>query len=112
MMRTTGVLVSLYVLGALQPLSGARAETGGNPGKGLSYAAETCSNCHAILPSQTVSPVAAAPPFKAIADTRGMTETALAVWFRTPHQCMPNLIIKGEDMDDVIAYIVSLRTKR
>lgn len=87
------------------------AETGGDVARGLLYASKQCANCHSVLPMQTVSPVSGAPPFKAIADTRGMTETALAVWFRTPHPTMPNLIIQGEDMDDVIAYIVSLKSK-
>ena len=79
--------------------------------KGLAYAKSTCAGCHAILASQADSPVAAAPPFEAIANTRGMTETALAVWFRTPHATMPNLIIQGEDVANVIAYIMSLRGK-
>lgn len=95
----------------LLPLAPASAETGGDIAKGFAYAGTRCANCHSILPLQSVSPVAEAPPFKAIADTRGMTETALAVWFRTPHPTMPNLIITGEDMDNVIAYIVSLKSK-
>ena len=47
--------------------------------------------------------------FKAIANTPGMTPTALAVWFQTSHPTMPNFILAPEDRDDVIAYIVSLR---
>jgi hypothetical protein len=43
----------------------------------------------------------------------GMTGTALAVWFRTSHpvlpKTMPNLVIEDDDMDNVIAYILSLR---
>lgn len=95
----------------LLPLTPAFAETGGDVAKGLAYASAQCASCHSVLPLQTVSPVAGAPPFKAIADTRGMTETALVVWFRTPHPTMPNLIIAGEDMDNVIAYIISLKSK-
>ena len=79
--------------------------------KGLAYAKSTCAGCHAILASQADSPAVTAPPFEAIANTRGMTETALAVWFRTPHATMPNLIIQGEDVANVIAYIMSLRGK-
>ena len=30
-------------------------------------------------------------------------------WLETPHKPMPNLILKLEDRDDLIAYIVSLR---
>jgi hypothetical protein len=45
-----------------------------------------------------------------------MTGTALAVWFRTSHpvlpKTMPNLVIEDDDMDNVIAYILSLRGRR
>ena len=41
-----------------------------------------------------------------------MTATALAVWLRTPHKSMPNLMIAPQDRNNVIAYIVSLRDDR
>jgi hypothetical protein len=59
-----------------------------------------------------ISPDQHAPTFAAIAETPGMTGTALAVWFRTSHPTMPNLVIQEQDMEDVIAYILSLRTKK
>ncbi len=99
------------VFALLLGITPALAESGGDITRGMAYASERCANCHSVLPSQTVSPVAGAPTFKVIADTRGMTETALVVWFRTPHPTMPNLIVAGEDMDNVIAYIVSLKSK-
>jgi hypothetical protein len=41
-----------------------------------------------------------------------MSVTALTVWSRTSHPTMPNLIIDPSDMDDLIAYIMSLRDRR
>jgi len=38
-----------------------------------------------------------------------MTETALTVWLRTSHPTMPNIIVEPADMDNVIAYILSLK---
>jgi hypothetical protein len=40
-----------------------------------------------------------------------MTAMALTVWFHTSHPTMPNIIIHGEDLDNIIAYILSLRDK-
>jgi hypothetical protein len=40
-----------------------------------------------------------------------MTVTALTVWSRTTHPTMPNLVIEPTDMDDLIAYILSLRDR-
>jgi hypothetical protein len=41
-----------------------------------------------------------------------MTPRALVVWMSTSHPNMPDLIIPPDDMDNVIAYIMSLRTKK
>ena len=58
------------------------------------------------------SPNRQAPPFKQIANTPGMSVTALTVWSRTTHPTMPNLVIDPNDMDDLIAYILSLRERK
>ena len=104
-------VVAAFGLAASMMIVGANAQEDGDIEKGLTYARATCVECHAILPSQKASPIAQAPTFGAVADTPGMTATALVVWFRTPHKSMPNLIIKGDDMANVIAYILSLRGK-
>ena len=49
---------------------------------------------------------------KDIANTKGMTATALRVFLTTSHPKMPNLILAPEQMDNVIAYILSLRERR
>jgi tetratricopeptide (TPR) repeat protein len=83
----------------------------GDPRKGLAYAQEICSTCHNVLRTDAPSPNKQAPPFRKIANTPGMSVTALTVWSRTTHPTMPNLVIAPEDMDDLIAYIVTLRDR-
>ena len=89
----------------------AKAQELGDANMGLRYAERNCVECHAVTPGETLSPNLDAPPFVAVANTPGMTATALAVWFRTPHPTMPNLLIEGEDKDNIIAYILSLKRK-
>jgi tetratricopeptide (TPR) repeat protein len=84
----------------------------GDPRKGLNYARKVCASCHNVLRSDAASPNSRATPFKKIANTPGMSVTALTVWSRTTHPTMPNLIIEPSDMDDLIAYILSLRDQR
>ena len=84
----------------------------GNRDRGLLYAQQICAGCHAVEAQQHLSPLAAATPFQTISEVRGMTEMALRVFFRTPHKNMPNLIVAGEDQDNVIAYILSLKPKQ
>lgn len=81
----------------------------GNPGEGLTYARQACASCHAVAAGKHDSPNAKATSFQRVAESPGFTRTALTVFFRTPHPNMPNLVITGDDADNVIAYILSLK---
>jgi cytochrome c len=52
------------------------------------------------------------PAFRDVANTSGMTATAIRVFLRTSHPKMPNLILTPEETEDVIAYILSLHVPR
>jgi tetratricopeptide (TPR) repeat protein len=84
----------------------------GDADRGLAYARKACAACHNVLRTERPSPNRQAPPFTRIAATPGMSVTALTVWSRTTHPTMPNLVIAPDDMDDLIAYILSLRERR
>jgi hypothetical protein len=57
------------------------------------------------------SPNANAPTFEAIAKIPGMTIMALSAALQTSHRTMPNIVIKGDDRVNVIAYILSLKER-
>jgi len=80
--------------------------------RGLKYASSSCSDCHAVAAGQRVSPNPNAPTFESVANTPGMTEMALNVWLHTSHPSMPNLIIKPDRIDDLAAYIRTLKKKQ
>ena len=82
----------------------------GNAKAGLEFAMEFCSSCHAV--AGDFSPLAAATPFREVAERPGMTGTALAVFLQTSHPTMPNFVLEKQDMFDVIAYIQSLKEDR
>jgi mono/diheme cytochrome c family protein len=76
---------------------------------GHDLARRVCVACHVVdgeRPSQPL--VVGAPAFRDIANTPGMTAMALYVFLTTSHRKMPNLILKPEEMKDIIAYILSL----
>ena len=81
------------------------------PSAGFIYARDTCASCHAIGAGQIASANPAAPTFKSIANTPGMTRMALAAWLRTSHPSMPNFIIESARIDDLSEYIATLQTK-
>jgi len=87
----------------------AAAQDLGNAGVGMEYAERACAECHDVDAGGEISPNPDAPSFQSVADTTGMSPRALVVWLQTSHPTMPNLIVKPNDMDNVIAYIMSLR---
>ena len=64
------------------------------------------------MDNDTVMLFSQVPSFQEVADTIGMTSRALVVWFTTSHPNMPDIIVAPDDMDNVVAYIMSLRTKK
>ena len=80
----------------------------GDPQKGFEYAHAVCARCHAI--SQEPSPDPNATRFRDVANTPGMTPTAIRVWLQSAdHPTMPNIVIEGQDLRDLTAYILSLK---
>ncbi len=102
---TAAAGLAVLVLGSLP----SHADGIGNPARGLEYAQANCAGCHAILKDETESPNPDSPAFAAVAATPGITRTALSVFLQSPHPTMPNLIVEGEDADNLIAYILSLK---
>ena len=112
-MKPRLLIAGCAVLALAAPLV-ARAQgdsSGGNPAAGRAFALETCTPCHLVSPDQLSPRRLAGPPFKAIANTRGMTATALHAFLTTPHPTMPNLILSPQEANNVIAYNVSLRDR-
>ena len=90
-------------------LSSVAAQEADDPQAGAAYyAKQYCAKCHAIA-HEDASPEHTAPRFKDVASTSGMTATALAVWLTTSHPTMPNIVIDPHDMDNVVAFILSLK---
>ncbi len=79
---------------------------------GHAFARNACQPCHAVEAERVPRRIVIGPAFRDVADTSGMTATAIRVFLRTSHPKMPNLILTPEETEDVIAYILSLRVPR
>jgi mono/diheme cytochrome c family protein len=86
------------------------AETG-NATLGFAYAQQTCASCHALGAGEMRSPDARARPFDAIANTPGLTRTALNAWLYSSHTNMPDLIVDPDRVDDLHAYLLTLKRR-
>ena len=89
----------------------ANAQQIGSVQEGRRLAREVCAECHAIDNAASGSTNPNAPTFKVIANTPGMTSAALTVALQTTHVTMPNFVIKGDALQNIIAYILSLKEK-
>jgi mono/diheme cytochrome c family protein len=85
----------------------------GDVDAGRAFAREACITCHVVDPAnESPRVVVIGPNFQDIANTKGMTATALRVFLTTSHPKMPNLILTPEQITDVAAYILSLREQQ
>jgi mono/diheme cytochrome c family protein len=79
--------------------------------KGL--VAEHCSECHAV-PGYSAHglPTVEAPSFQVIADTPDTyTEQRLRAFLIKPHWPMEQFHLSPSDIDNIVAYVNSLRSK-
>jgi len=106
-------IVMLVGVFAVSAYAANAQDTPGNSEAGRVYVSQVCSPCHAVTAEQTAQRrIVIAPDFQAIANTPGITATALRAFLQTPHPKMPNLILTPEQSDDVIAFLLSLRDGR
>lgn len=103
------VAVHLIVAVWVATVDAAQAQELGSAQQGLRLARAQCAECHLVDKVADRSSNAAAPSFERIANVPGMTSAALTAALRTSHETMPNVIIKGNDMGDLVAYILSLK---
>jgi mono/diheme cytochrome c family protein len=92
-------------------LAGGSAISQRNPDiqtRGYELAKTWCSGCHLVEPGQTVVRELG-PTFKSIASMKSTTSLSLHVFLQTPHTLMPDWRLSNEEIDDVVAYILSMR---
>ncbi|MBE9552078.1 MAG: cytochrome c [Proteobacteria bacterium] len=83
----------------------------GDPVLGRDLALKDCVECHEIEPGERDANLPDPPSFQNLADTPAMTPLALRVFLTTPHNDMPNLILADAEVDDLIAWIHSLKSQ-
>lgn len=114
--KTVAFSLFAFLLGACAIESGSDASGPaahgdyGGASVGLSYAREACASCHAVEAGEVSSPEPAAPSFEALANRPDMTRPALAALLRSPHRSMPSLIVEADRVDDLAAYLASLKS--
>ncbi len=109
-------LTSAACAGPESPLASAPAGpdvTAQAAARGQQLVAGTCAGCHATGQSGA-SPMAAAPPFREVAHRYPLDEleTRLAEGLATTHPGMPPFVFRASEIDDLIAYLQTLKSDR
>lgn len=84
------------------------AQSIGDPVSGRRLAEAWCSECHAITLYATGASRRGLD-FAEVARRPNTTALSLKVFLRSSHDTMPNLILKPDEAEDIVAYILSLK---
>ena len=100
------------IIGTVWVASGAAAaqDLPGDPEAGAGLAREVCAECHLVAKGQLLDP-AVGPSLFEVAAHPATTELSLRAFLQTPHPTMPNLMLTPDETDDVIAYLLSLKSE-
>jgi mono/diheme cytochrome c family protein len=109
MRRRTLAVVVVALAGALLAPAAALAQQEGDPAAGRRLAEAWCSGCHVIGPGASGPASDAVPTFPAVARMPSTTGMSLRAFLLTPHARMPDIQMSREQVDDIAAYILSLR---
>jgi mono/diheme cytochrome c family protein len=85
------------------------AQDVGDVSRGFAVAHTICAECHAVDKGQLRSRNAQAPTFESLANDMRLSPVTVRAALRTSHREMPNLNLRPEEVDDLIAYLSSLR---
>jgi mono/diheme cytochrome c family protein len=105
------MIFGLVMLTAGEP-RGVQAQTVANLSHGRELAQQLCSSCHLVHADQPGPVPDGVPSFMAIAGQGDATEDRLiAKLLAPPHPAMPEPPVDRRQMQDLLAYILSLRKR-
>jgi mono/diheme cytochrome c family protein len=107
--RRLACLVALVASTLFADLPQANAQEVGDVAAGRQLSETWCSSCHLVGPSASSGIVNGAPTFPAIARMKSTTVLSLRAFLQTPHARMPDLHLTRDEVDNIAAYILSLR---
>ena len=83
--------------------------TPGNESNGHQLAKTWCAGCH-FVEAHELNAKDAVPSFAAVAAMKSTTQLSLDAFLQTSHHNMPDWRLTRQQVDDVVAYILSLRS--
>jgi mono/diheme cytochrome c family protein len=101
-------IFSASLIFVMSPTAWAQADLG-DVDRGHDLARTTCTACHRVEKGQTAEKIVDVPSFQTVANNKRRTGLALLVFLKSPHANMPDIVLAEKEIDNVIAYIMSLK---
>jgi mono/diheme cytochrome c family protein len=103
------VKIGLPIALTIAAISTLAAQTTGDSERGREATERACMSCHAASRSGPPGLTDLAPDFTSLAALPSTTPVSLHLFLQTPHQRLPSNILSPREINDVVAYIMSLR---
>jgi mono/diheme cytochrome c family protein len=107
----SAAILAIMLLALAGGAASASEDIPGDAVLGHNLALKVCQQCHHVEAGEREGKLPDPPAFQNLADDTAMTPMALSVFLTTPHSNMPNLILTDAEVDNIIAYIESLKGK-
>ena len=104
----TSWLGAILLVGSFSRLA---AQDIGDAAAGQQLAETWCNTCHVVTSTPQRGASTGAPTFSAIARMPSTTPLSLRAFLQTPHSGMPDLHLSRDEIDNLAAYLLSLRRK-
>ena len=103
--------LATVLMAAIIPSSALAQPELGDPDKGKALAETLCSGCHNVWMGPVDRDKNEVPSFYDFANRPDQTPELLAAGIILPHPLMPKVPFTNEELRNIVAYIMSLRTQ-
>jgi mono/diheme cytochrome c family protein len=103
------LLPGLLAAGAILATAAMAQNAVGDANAGHRFASASCSGCHLVDEQQTKPAVDGVPTYQSLANDPTKTPDRLRTFLASPHGAMPPLSLSRQEIEDVVAYIGSLK---
>ena len=99
----------IFVASLLAAALAATTSQAGDIAAGFKHAKEVCAKCHVVAKGIGGGGTDGAPPFATIPNQLKRSEAQIKTFLARPHGRMPDFVMTRQEIDDLAAYIMSLR---
>lgn len=107
--RQLSLILAGLVMGLGAVVATAQPVRDGDAEQGRQTAERLCTSCHVTESSSSQTVPAGVPTMRTIANKPDQTAARIAGMLIDPHPPMPNVRVTREEINDIVAYLQSLR---